>query len=350
MMSSLIKTSSLIALFFVFLDSPVEHTSYGAVRTKKYDLPEFKKAYHQNIDHIVSRYNRFVADCTFKHNIVEMKDIDSLFNRSEQDGEKPLFQRRFLYKMNDSQMQILIQYIFDHRRNSAVDSTTVFNVAKDYRFKLEKKGSGSFSLKEFGPNIVFEKDLEESYLDPIHFPYKIYNVEIDGLLNDPSFVLKSCEGILYEKKDCVKIAFELNPPKNKVLKSGYFIMSPDDGWIVLRTVCDLKLPNGKILPRSYDCKIDYTFNGNKYPPIKKVDVAWLRYRKIYDFEKYSQIDVPDSEFKLSAFNLPEIGVQAESINRYGPLVLFFIIGAMLVFVGFVVFYLARKSIRSVKTA
>ncbi len=349
-MKSLLKASSLTVLFFVILDGTVDHACYGAFRTKKYDLPEFKKEYNQNIDHIVSRYNRFVADCTFNHNIVEMKDIDSLFNRSEQDGEKPLFQRRFLYKMNDSQMQIRIHYIYDHRRNDPVDSITVFNVGKDYRFKLEKKGSGSYTLKEFGPNIAFEKDLEESYLDPIHFPYKIYNVELDELLNDPSFVLKSCEGILYENKDCVKIAFELNSPKNKVLKSGYFIVSPNDGWIVLRTVCDLKPPNGKILPRSYDCKIDYAFNGNKYPPIKKVDVAWLRYRKIYDFEKYSQIDVPDWEFKLSAFNLPEIGAQAESINRYGPLVSFFIIGAILVLVGFTVFYLARKSSDAHKTA
>jgi hypothetical protein len=251
------------------------------------------------------------------------------------------------FKMNGDWKLIKIQYIeTEHDTNG--NRTRVISSNDEYDFILDYPSKSNPILKSVEKPHALDNTFS-SGLEFVRAVYEIGYIDATLLLNDASFRISDLKEIDYHGRRCLKFSFTCSI-ENIPFKSGWFIVSPSDKWVILRSACDIYIKNqNAIWNQGYDMLVNYEFRDGDFPIIKSVDDLMFLRRNITKLDHFEHLEVPLSEFKLTSFGLPEIGVKAESINRYGPLVSFFIIGAILVLVGFTVFYLARKSNRAGKT-
>ena len=129
------------------------------------------------------------------------------------------------------------------------------------------------------------------------------------------------------------------------LKSGMWKIaqgkpSPDyDGWILVE-------PEKKWVLREYELGhrkqvirglVEYGDPQDGFPLPKRVVIKGFprgssepTFIQIFTFEDLRFVDVPDGEFTLAAFGLPELGQPGRSRSRYANRTVFWLLGAALV--------------------
>ncbi len=245
------------------------------------------------------------------------------------------------FKINGDSKLIKIQDI-ETERDLNANRTRVVCSNDLYDFLLDYPSNSKPLLKSVEKPHSMD-DLFSSGLQFVRAVYEVGYIDASLLLNDPSFRIVELKELDCHGRRCFRFSFTCSIEK-KSFKSGWFIVSPSDKWVILRSACDIDIKNqNSVWNQGYDMMISYEFRDGDFPIIKSVDDLMFLRRTTTKLDRFDHIEVPLSEFKLTAFDFPDIGVKSESLNRYGPLVSFFIIGAILVFVGFVAFYLAKKA-------
>lgn len=132
-----------------------------------------------------------------------------------------------------------------------------------------------------------------------------------GLLNKPGFHVKDVSPIRRDDRDLVRVEFEYKPEKPSgdildSLKGGWVLLDPDQSWrlqeseftaVGYRTTATIE----------YGPKIDgiptlRRIKNDTYGDEPRGGHSW----DICDFTSWERRDVPDREFTLSAFDLPEM--------------------------------------------
>ena len=289
------------------------------------------------------------GDCIIVNSIVDRKKAKELFKRDDHPEERFEFSQTLSFSIDDD--NVWFEAITEDTRikNAQVGVVKTFCKNAAYSFILHKKGIYSdYVLDGISSPSAQNSDFSRKIFRYLRSPFSIENERIIDFLNDGSVIIDDVIRCDYLGKVCFKINFSIPVVKRRrVFSRGFIIVSPGDGWLVLRKVCDIYMDNKKQFWNGcLDQILDYDYNSVPSASLNNVDEYMYAYHFTYTFKNLNHQPHNENYYSLKRFGLPEIGVKAESVNRYGPLVSFFIIGAILVFVGFVVFYLARKASRS----
>ena len=107
----------------------------------------------------------------------------------------------------------------------------------------------------------------------------------------------------------LKAEFEMRPLPNRkgaMSLEGWFTVSPDEAWVLHEYE---NVDQGNI---SVHGSIEYGGMQGGVPVLRRFTRTATKLGKLlssqtYDFEKLDSVDVPDRDFTLSAFGLPEVG-------------------------------------------
>ena len=189
---------------------------------------------------------------------------------------------------------------------------------KEYSFSLRKDGDG----KEFSIQSLETKgpDYPSIFLPLrryLHSPYSTH-IALKSIISLPRFSVRGVSPVSREGKGLLRIDFDcpIDPPKNprKGMEytggiEGTLLLSPEEKWVLYEYECRRK----KGTPGSYKGTVDYEWTSDGFPIPKKVTHhSTLNHPDgdrvetlTYDCQEFRFTDVPDNNFTLAAFGIPE---------------------------------------------
>ena len=135
---------------------------------------------------------------------------------------------------------------------------------------------------------------------------------LPSLIQDPRFTLKNVSLTAGKDTDCVKVEFDVTQeePGRDVIRSGWIALDPAQYWIVRAYELQAKFFNGTgVITGSYEYD-----RGESNTPLLRLHVrrqkGTFNTGEALDHEyryecQFVERDVPESEFTLSAFGIPE---------------------------------------------
>ena len=137
--------------------------------------------------------------------------------------------------------------------------------------------------------------------------------EVPTLVRSPFFKLTDLASNRENGEDLVRMTFSYSPQdKDKDwLRGGWVLLDPKHNWIVKKSQLGLEYEGQQI---DYRVQYDYKEGSNHRPIItrsliksttKEKDPPLYAYEIATDFDLHEQEVVPEKEFMLSAFGLPE---------------------------------------------
>ncbi len=189
----------------------------------------------------------------------------------------------------------------------------VLSHGSKYSFALEAKPdlrNGTAVLKSFtkatgGPK---KKDAFFGiYLEPVFkAPFDLQSDDISSLLNHPDSI-KDISAFRENGKIYIKANFYHNHSK-KYDRYGYFVVSPEEGWALVKYDTGLKdLKTGRVYDHCVGGINEYALSKDRPPILRKVQCFLFAERREYEFDRFDLGPVSDDEFTLAAYGLPEIG-------------------------------------------
>ena len=154
---------------------------------------------------------------------------------------------------------------------------------------------------------------------------------LSDLLDDPRFTLKELREVELNAKQCVRLEFTYRPEENArrdlktITQGGFVIFDPERDWSIqqyeergpqkLRAKGELayqKMPDGSYLvERSSLLNLEGDKLGSSYK---------------FQFDRLVAREIPESEFTLSAFGLPEVTAYRERGHRQSLVWMWLIVG------------------------
>lgn len=232
----------------------------------------------------------------------------------------------------------------EHRKCDLVSSINTsegkFAVGQSNRSKTPERRvfcmgpRGSFSLrwmklddspeiKEFAAaNSSIGPGYEEYVGVPLRAPVSIFTKRLVDLLHDPNFKFDRIEPVDIDGQNCMRVFFNwIRPPqeaKGKPARKlapliGSFVTDPGMGF-ALRS-CEY---HAQDKPRiNFTANIEYQpRNASEDQPLpKRVEIIFGANHRTMTIEQLTRTTVPDSEFTLSAYGLPEIDRPVGDVNR-----------------------------------
>ncbi len=188
---------------------------------------------------------------------------------------------------------------------------TCFNAR--YGFRLAKgKGQSALAVKSVDP------DREEEVSDAFRFlmpylgaPYSVMHLRLPRYVSLPTFRIVDVSPVSSGGNRLVRITFDLSLRVNEKNTSGgyegWFVVSPDERWVVREY--EYRPKKGKV---KWTGSVEYQGGSDDYPFLKRVTTksALLdgtdSVTETYDFREFRFAEVPENEFTLSAFGMPEL--------------------------------------------
>ena len=191
---------------------------------------------------------------------------------------------------------------------------TVYCYNRDYSFKLSREGgSSAYSIASFEKNVNGKSPMEtremglrlSMYLDA---PTGLYVFPISSILADPRFSLERVSQAVEKNKQLVKIEFNVKADGQREGYKAWLLVSPAEAWTLY--AYDMRTDRNK----------DHVYGTLEYgeplrgfaTPKRVVHVRDKRGGttpteiQTYDIEEIRFVDVPESDFTLAAFGLPDV--------------------------------------------
>jgi hypothetical protein len=177
-----------------------------------------------------------------------------------------------------------------------------------------------FNLRRYSPNSEYAvvalngkdsptADSMERYsyrdLDASH---SVYGVRVSKLMDDPSFQIKSVQYDADQGE--VHVSYALSPDPPLVLRDGDLWLSPQLGWAITRFHSNYKYDSRPELVGQMNGTVEYSImeNGVAVPSRVVISTSYAGYKTNEDFQFQSVLrtQVPDEEFTLTSYALPEM--------------------------------------------
>ena len=197
----------------------------------------------------------------------------------------------------------------------------VYGVNRRYGFALEQQAERSpFIIRYLGDDLEAVRDEIPSSV-PFHVPWKLSVVPFRELIAAPTFELLGIEGVERDGESLVKIRFTYEPygPAVKAktaIRGGWILFSPRRRWGLVESEIDAAW--GGLMIHA----VDYADDGpDGIPTVRQVvdkNCGKDRQRgavRTTEFERWGYRDVPEEEFTLKSYGLPEVDEKGAAAGR-----------------------------------
>jgi hypothetical protein len=175
----------------------------------------------------------------------------------------------------------------------------------------QRKDQADWSIKEVGEFLEVERGMGVE-APGVAAPYAINGGEIAGMVRDQRFSATGAEWVEHEGQRMARISYQWDQTS-----VGWLLLHPDEDWIMYGYLLHgVKGPEGAY----QHATITYQPSGERLPWLKqarywievkrRVDdklAVELAHDNIFDVVEIARQDVPEHEFTLAAFGLPEPG-------------------------------------------
>lgn len=173
---------------------------------------------------------------------------------------------------------------------------------------------------------------------PLRAPISIFRKRLVDLLGDPNFKIGRIEPTTIDGHECSRVSFEWTmlpqeargkPARKLAPLIGSFVTDPGLGYAI-RT-CEYHSQDKPGL--SFTANIEYqTQVAAGEPPLpKRVEIIFGANHRTMTIEQLTRTTVPESEFTLSAYGLPEMDRPIGEVNR--NILAYWLGGAALALIG-----------------
>jgi len=246
----------------------------------------------------------------------------------------------------------------DERSEQRVDG---YN--KKYSFSLKKVGDGGdFSVQSLqavnGAELPPRSSPIRRTLRPILWvPYGI-PFSTDRMVSNPRFVVQAVSPVSRNGKNMLKVEFDWPYDPNRTVPKkardpggyeGFFLVSPQEKWVLYEYECREKEGASRIV---YKGTVDYQGSLDGFPIPRRATCQRLKLpggelveTYSYDFLKFRFVDLPDQDFSLAAFGIPEQVTRPSKVARKGILGYWFLALALAALAAAVFFKMASSRLK-----
>lgn len=155
-------------------------------------------------------------------------------------------------------------------------------------------------------------------------PFGFYEFAMDELVYQPGFEWTGFGFDGNGSSGLVKGEFRAISAEESLL-SGWFLFAPDQHWALRGWYLRAQLKDREQGPGHRECKITYDerLHPSGFPLLKRAEyttvfdpMANRRMVELYEVTKIEQVDVPESEFTLPAFGLPDVVAPSDPQRRF----------------------------------
>ena len=145
--------------------------------------------------------------------------------------------------------------------------------------------------------------LQKGLFRALYAPFSLDTHRISTLLKEQTITVDAVSEIVEAGRKQLKVNFKSTKEVSKAFpfRSGWFLVSPDEGWIL--TKYELAI---KSFPKYLDCVVEYQLSADGPLLPAKVTFRDPWSTVVTTFENLRHETVPESEFTLTAFGLPDI--------------------------------------------
>jgi hypothetical protein len=190
---------------------------------------------------------------------------------------------------------------------------TAFCFNKENAFMLVKEeGKPEFAIKSLAANKdgqSFVKDQMESWLySYLHAPFSLGGPSMSSIIADGGSPIQRVSLVRRDDKTYLKIEFDFKKGGNKRLRklAGSVLVAPEEKWVIHEYEFTDTI-------NVWQGRVEYGQPQDGFPVPKRVVSTRLILGErhptdidTYDFNELHFGDVPDSEFQLPAFGLPDV--------------------------------------------
>lgn len=238
---------------------------------------------------------------------------DFVQNVKDPDGKQSTHTKTWDFKINGD--QVVWQEIWS---NADAREETAWGTNSDYSFSIKRnRAGGSWILRRIGGvSSASSFELEHpttraefvGFLTSLNASWRIGGfLSMPEIIREPGFKLTNIEETSYEGQSCVRIQFKYEPPKNGVpfildVRGATAVLAPGQSWAVREY--DVQMVGGTEKGR-----LEYQICQNGIPIVRThFSDSANKKNAIHTETSYTQCqyaEVPDADFRLSAFGLPE---------------------------------------------
>ncbi len=221
----------------------------------------------------------------------------------------------------------------------------VYCYNKDYSFSLLKKDADSqYIIRSFDKNVDGEPPHQMKvqvngslygYLDA-PFSFSAAYQPLSHIISSDRLSIRRISEVRQDDENCLKVEVQFKMGMWKIAGGrpspdydGWILVSPEKKWVVR----EYELGHSLQVLRGH---VEYGGPQDGFPVPKRVVIRGFprgsgepNYIESATFEDLRFVEVPDSEFTLAAFGLPELGQPGPSRSRYANRTVIWLLGAAL---------------------
>ncbi|HEX7377814.1 MAG TPA: hypothetical protein VF278_11910 [Pirellulales bacterium] len=269
--------------------------------------------------------------------------------------------REYELKTSDGKaLSRLSPFVLDDERPGAADiepnaafPQEVTCVNEGYAFRLSREAvDDSWVVTYLSSDTQYLHDWMSSGGEPLRAGLLVDQVFMGDLLKNKSFIIESVELAQRAGRDCVEVRWRVDPSvgtiQSKVhhgmFRKGTLVLDPSRRWVLQESESWMDNPDGRELRQV--SRFRYRDAGAGFPLIEREEIDTFGYDEgvhhlVGAFDLKSEKEIPDAEFTLSGFGLPEPSLRDNAKRMYRPFLLLALAFPLLV-AGFALWRHARK--------
>ena len=143
-------------------------------------------------------------------------------------------------------------------------------------------------------------------------PILLLNTDLMEFMKDPSIIVDGIEEESVQSGAGRRVTFhraQSGSAKTGQIVSGWLLVNPDRGWVLEKYHVVVELSKRR---DTYDCTIDYRpdekigYAPNRMEVVFENPTGGIRSVSVTEFKSFVEGGVPEREFSLAAFGLPEV--------------------------------------------
>lgn len=187
------------------------------------------------------------------------------------------------------------------------------------RFVICDNGSESFTLEwkpaASRPTVLSHAEtgklsfLLETGGNAIIAPFStFFGEKLSTKLKDPTCVLDGASDVDLDGQKCVELLLH-TPTKRKDLGDRHMrvVLSPEDGWVVRKAEVWASVTD---VAQAVSVQYGKRGEGETYPELLGCHIELINQRRLYEFHDFKHTEVPEGEFRITAYGLPDLGAPA----------------------------------------
>lgn len=229
-------------------------------------------------------------------------------------------------RVNGNRIVCLIHQVGKDASEKTVDNTRVRCVNLSYAFDLAKSdpAAESFTLANYEP--ISDKVRQKAYnlcVAEYHVPFEGSQFgRLSEMLKNPSFTITNVRDVQRKGKTAVQFEYDYryevkvsdkqtqSQSKEVRIEHGAVVVDPEHSWCILQTHFDNQYWTG-------DETVEYGEDLDGFPIPRRLRHTSTNKKTggylliTFEFDKFIHRDIPESEFTLSAFGMPELQLPGE---------------------------------------